>query len=76
MAFTHANPRSLCDHPRNKTDEAIKAVAKKGGVIGANIFPPFLSAGSKATIEDFIDVIDYPRALRLVDRLITLWYNR
>jgi len=59
VAFTHANPRSLCDHPRNKTDEAIKAVAKKGGVIGANIFPPFLSAGSKATIEDFIDVIDY-----------------
>jgi membrane dipeptidase len=27
--------------PRNKPDEAIKAVAAKGGVIGATVFPPF-----------------------------------
>jgi membrane dipeptidase len=59
VAFTHANPRGLCDHPRNKTDEQIKALAKKGGVIGANVFPPFLSAGSKATMKDFVDAIDY-----------------
>ncbi len=59
VAFTHANPRSLCDHPRNKTDEQIKALAKKGGVIGANVFPPFLSAGSRATMQDFIDAIDF-----------------
>jgi len=59
VAFTHANPRSLCDHPRNKTDEQIKALVSKGGVIGANIFPPFLAAGSEATIEDVVDEIDY-----------------
>jgi membrane dipeptidase len=59
VAFTHANPRSLHDHPRNKTDEAITALAEKGGVIGANIFPPFLPTGSGATVEDVIDVIDY-----------------
>ena len=45
VAFTHANPKSLCNHPRNKPDEAIKAVAAKGGVVGATIFPPFLPAG-------------------------------
>jgi membrane dipeptidase len=59
VAFTHANPRALYDHPRNKTDEQIRAVSRKGGVIGANIFPQFLSAGSQATIEDLIDVVDY-----------------
>ena len=59
VAFTHANPRSLCDHPRNKTDEQLTAVTRKNGVVGANIFPPFLAAGSKATLEDFVDVIDY-----------------
>ena len=59
VAFTHANPRGLCDHPRNKTDEQIKALVRKGGVIGANAFPPFLAAGSKSTMKDFIDVIDY-----------------
>ncbi len=59
VAFTHANPHALCDHRRNKTDEQLIALAEKGGVVGANIFPPFLAAGSKATLEDFVDVIDY-----------------
>jgi membrane dipeptidase len=59
VAFTHANPRGLCDHPRNKTDDQIKALARKGGVIGANAFPPFLAAGSKSVMKDFIDAIDY-----------------
>ncbi|UCD80807.1 MAG: membrane dipeptidase, partial [Desulfobacterales bacterium] len=49
VAFTHANPKSLCDHPRNKPDDAIKALAKKGGVIGATIFPLFLPAGYNST---------------------------
>ncbi len=31
---THSNCRALCDHPRNFTDEMIKAVADAGGVIG------------------------------------------
>jgi len=59
VAFTHANPQSLCSHARNKSDDAIKALAKKGGVIGATLFPPFLPAGNDSTIEDFIDVIEY-----------------
>ncbi len=39
VAITHANPRKLCDNPRNKTDEITLALAKKGGVIGANSYP-------------------------------------
>lgn len=59
VAFTHANPKSLCNHLRNKPDDAIKALAQKGGVIGATIFPPFLPNGNRSTIEDYMDVIDY-----------------
>ena len=59
VAFTHANPKSICDHPRNKADEVLKALVKKGGVIGATIFPAFLPSGNKSTIEDFVDVIEY-----------------
>jgi membrane dipeptidase len=55
VAFTHANPHSLCSHARNKPDDAIKALANKGGVIGATVFPPFLPAGKDSTIEDFMD---------------------
>ncbi len=58
VAFTHANARSFLDHPRNKTDEALKLVAEKGGVIGANAFPPFLPNGFQATIQDYVDAID------------------
>ena len=59
VVFTHANPRSICDHPRNKSDEALIAVARKGGVIGATIFPAFLPSGNKSTINDLVDVIIY-----------------
>ncbi len=31
IAITHSNARALVDHPRVKTDEAIKALAAKGG---------------------------------------------
>jgi len=31
---SHSNCRSLCSHPRNLTDEQMRAVAAKGGVIG------------------------------------------
>jgi len=69
VAFTHANPRALCDHPRNKTDEQIRALAEKGGVIGANVYPPFLAAGSKATLADVVEVIDYLVNLAGIDHV-------
>ena len=43
VAFTHANPVVLADHPRNKTDEALKALAAKGGVVGAATLPAMLT---------------------------------
>ena len=41
---SHANCRSLCDHPRNLSDRQIKALAAKGGVIGISFVPDFISA--------------------------------
>ena len=34
VAITHANPASVFAHKRNKSDDIIKALAEKGGVIG------------------------------------------
>ena len=59
VAFTHANARSQFDHPRNKTDEAIRKLAERGGVIGANAFPIFFDRGFEATIDDYLNTIDY-----------------
>jgi len=69
VAFTHANPKSLCNHPRNKPDDAIKALVRKGGVIGATVFPVFLPAGNNSTIKDFVDVVDYLVKMVGIDHL-------
>lgn len=41
---THSNSRAVTNHPRNMTDEMIKALAEKGGVMGLNFAPDFLSS--------------------------------
>ena len=59
VAITHANARSQIDHPRNKTDEAIRLLAERGGVIGANAFPMFFERGFNTDLEEYLDAIDY-----------------
>jgi membrane dipeptidase len=59
VAVTHALARSQIDHPRNKTDEAIKNLVEHGGVIGANAFPMFFGRGFETTLEEYLDSIDY-----------------
>ena len=42
MIASHSSCRALCKHPRNMTDEMIKALAAKGGVIQINYHIGFL----------------------------------
>ena len=58
VACTHANARAFFDHPRNKTDDALRLIAQNGGVIGANAFPPFLRNGFASTLADYADAIE------------------
>ena len=43
VAATHSNPWRLCNHPRNLTDDQLKAIAENGGVVGINFYTRFLS---------------------------------
>ena len=52
---SHSNARTLCNHPRNLTDEMIKALAEKGGVTGVNFYPYFLRENGRATVTDIAD---------------------
>jgi membrane dipeptidase len=59
VAITHANSLSRCPHPRNKSDETLKLLADKGGVVGAVSVPPFLSGSTKATLDNYLDMLEY-----------------
>ena len=40
---SHSNARSLCGHYRNLTDDMIRAIADRGGVMGLNFYGNFLN---------------------------------
>jgi len=57
-AFTHSGCRALVDVPRNRTDEELRAVADKGGVIGV-YFMPFLRQSGQPMGEDVVRHIEH-----------------
>jgi membrane dipeptidase len=59
VLVTHSNCRALAAAPRCKTDEAIRLLASKGGVIGITMVRGFVQASGAATIEDVLDHIDH-----------------
>jgi membrane dipeptidase len=69
VAFTHANARALCSHPRNKTDEQIVALARKGGVIGVTPHYLFVSDDGAPTLEKLLDHVDHIVRLVGVDHV-------
>ncbi|MEG6570522.1 dipeptidase [Thermoanaerobacterium thermosaccharolyticum] len=59
LIASHSDCKALCRHPRNLSDEQIKAIADKGGVIGINFCPNFLRDDDNASIEDVLDHIEH-----------------
>ena len=58
VIFSHGNCRALCDHPRNLTDDQLRALAQNGGVIGLSFVPMFVDE-SAPTLERFLDHVDH-----------------
>ena len=59
IAVTHSNCRALNNHPRLKTDEAIRKLAAKGGVMGITEVRMFVRDKDPTTIEHIVDHIDH-----------------
>lgn len=58
VLFTHGNCHKLWAHPRNLTDEQIKALAAKGGVFGISFVNTFMNKQT-ATLKTVADHIDH-----------------
>ncbi|HLF31147.1 MAG TPA: membrane dipeptidase [Xanthomonadales bacterium] len=60
VLITHSNCRALAPgHPRCKTDEAIRAMATKGGAMGVTAVRNFVKNDEPTTIEHYVDHIDH-----------------
>lgn len=64
---SHSSVRALCNHPRNLSDELIRAIADARGVIGINFYAGFLcqeyNNRFKATHRDLLAELNEPHDL-------------
>ena len=58
VSITHAGCAAVADTPRNKTDDALKSLADRGGVVGI-YFMPFLRTKGNATAADVIQHVEH-----------------
>jgi membrane dipeptidase len=68
-AFTHTFARALFNNPRGRSDDLLKLLAERGGVIGVAAVPNLMSGKEVQTIFDVIDQVDYLSKLVGVDHV-------
>lgn len=66
---SHSDCAALCPHPRNLTDDQIRALCDRGGWMGINFYPDFLRQEGEATLEDILRHIDHVAQMGLVAHL-------
>ena len=59
IVASHSSSRALCNHPRNLTDDQLKALAAKGGVAQVTLYSGFLREEGPATIQDAIEHLNH-----------------
>ncbi|MCD8356548.1 MAG: dipeptidase [Clostridia bacterium] len=60
---THSNSRVLCPHLRNLTDEQFREIIRRGGLVGINLYVPFIVNNKTADCDDLVRHIEHFCAL-------------
>ena len=71
VVATHSCCRALADHPRNMTDDMIKALAAQGGVIQINFYPVFLQDDYELESQSSV-IPSYTRIADHIDHVVEL----
>ena len=58
VSVTHTGCAAVYDHPRNKDDEVLRAVAEGGGVVGIYLMP-FLNPSGPPTADDVVRHLEH-----------------
>ena len=69
IVCSHSSCRALCDHPRNLTDDQMRALAAKGGVAQTTIYHGFLKKDGEATILDAIAHLEHAIKVMGIDHV-------
>lgn len=69
IVCSHSSCRALCDHPRNLTDEQMKALAKSGGVCQVTAYHGFLRSEGEATVMDLLAHLDHAIDIMGIDHV-------
>lgn len=59
IVASHSNSRAVCPHTRNLTDEQLKVICNLGGLVGLNLYAPFLNETGRADFSDFKRHMDH-----------------
>ncbi len=54
VVCSHSSCKALCNHPRNVTDEQMRAIASVGGVVQITMYNGFLVEDGNAMLDDFM----------------------
>ena len=69
IVCSHSSCRALCDHPRNLTDDQMRALAQKGGVMQVTLYNGFLVKEGQATIEDALRHLEHAISIMGIDHV-------
>lgn len=56
---THSNSRTICNVPRNLTDEQFRVFVERKGLVGMNFYPLFINGTVRASIQELLPHIDH-----------------
>lgn len=69
IVCSHSSCRALCDHPRNLTDDQMRALAKKGGIMQITLYTGFLRSDGEATMEDVMAHLEHAIEVMGIDHV-------
>jgi membrane dipeptidase len=57
VVASHSNAAGRVPHPRNLTDDQLRAIARRGGVVGVNFYPAFTGGPTRDRVVEQIDYL-------------------